>query len=103
MHPKHDMTAIIYDKRGRILSVGKNSYVKTHPMQAKFAKLANQDENRIFIHAEVSAIVKCKRIDKAHKIVIMRFMKDGTPANAAPCPTCQMAIESFGIKIIEHT
>ena len=37
MASKQDMTAIIYDRRGRVLSVGKNSYFKTHTLQAKHA------------------------------------------------------------------
>ncbi len=40
---------------------------------------------------------------KAHKIVVMRFDTQGNPKNAKPCPVCQNAIESVGIKIIEHT
>ena len=38
MTTKHKITAIIYDKKGRVLSIGQNSYIKTHPYQAKIAK-----------------------------------------------------------------
>ena len=31
----HSLTAIIKDKRGNVLAIGKNSYTKTHPYQAK--------------------------------------------------------------------
>lgn len=102
-HSKYDITAMIYDKKGHVLSVGKNSYVKTHPMQARFARESGQDEHKIFLHAEISAIIKCRHIEKAHKIVVIRFDKNGNPANAKPCPSCQSAITSFGIKHIEHT
>ncbi len=99
----HSLTAIIYDKRGNILSIGKNSYVRTHPLQAKFAKKAGL-EKKVFIHAEIDAIVKCKDLSKAYRIVVMRFHKNGLPASAKPCPICENAIsELTGIKVVEHT
>lgn len=96
------MTAIIYDKRGRVLSIGKNSYFKTHPYQAKCAEQVGLPHKQ-FLHAEIHAIVKCKQLYKAHKIVVTRFDKAGGEKNARPCPVCQSAIEAAGIKIIEHT
>jgi len=35
---RQNITAIVYDRKGRVLAVGKNSYTKTHPVQAKFAQ-----------------------------------------------------------------
>lgn len=102
MSKKHDLTAIIYDKRGKVLSIGKNNYVKTHPVQKKYAKKAGLPEKE-FLHAEVSAIIKCKDLSKAHKISIFRFNIDGSPALARPCPVCMSAIEAAGIKTIVHT
>lgn len=99
---RFDITAIIYDKRGKVLSIGKNSYVKTHPYQAKMAQKVGLPDKQ-FLHAEIHAIVRCKQLEKAHKIVIMRFDKGGCGKNAAPCPVCQSAIEAAGIKVIEHT
>ena len=102
MKKEFNLTAIIYDKRGRVLSIGKNSYCKSHPIQARFAKQANL-EHKIYLHAEVAAIVKCKDLSKAHKIVITRFGKSGQPRNACPCEACKLAIAHSGIKNIEHT
>lgn len=102
MEHKHNITAIIYDKRGRPLSIGKNSYHKTHPLQVKMAEKVGLPEKR-YLHGEIDAIVKCKDLSKAHKIVIMRYTKDGKPANAKPCAICQAAIALTPIKIIEHT
>lgn len=99
---KHDLTAIIYDKRGRVLSIGKNHYVKTHPMQKRIALTVGLPHKE-FLHAEISAIVKCKKLEKAYRIVIYRFNKDGTPALAKPCPICESAIKAAGIKHVEHT
>lgn len=99
---KFDITAIIYDKRGRVLSIGKNSYVKTHPYQKEHACKVGLPHKE-FLHAEIHAIVKCKQIEKAHRISIMRFDPNGNPRIAKPCLVCQSAIEAAGIKIVEHT
>lgn len=99
---RFDMTAIIYDKRGRALSVGKNSYVKTHPLQAKHACMVGLPDKQ-FLHAEIHAISRCKQLHRAHRIVVMRFDSVGKPKNAKPCPVCESAIKAAGIKIVEHT
>lgn len=103
MSKQVDITAIIYDKRGRVVSLGKNSFIKTHPQQAKFCNKAKEDPHKVYLHAEVAAIVKCRHLDKAHKIVVMRYNKNGEPVNCKPCPACQLAIAHAGIKRIEHT
>ena len=99
---RFSITAIIYDKRGQVLSMGKNSYVKTHPLQWQHAVRAGEP-HKVFLHAEVDAIVKCRDLTRAHKIVILRFREDGSPARAEPCKICQSAIMQSGIKIVEHT
>jgi tRNA(Arg) A34 adenosine deaminase TadA len=102
MSAKQIMTAIIYDKRGKVISVGQNSYVKTHPLQAMYAAKAGMPD-RQFLHAEIHAIVKCKDLTKAHKIFVSRWDRKGLPALAKPCPVCMSAIEAAGIEIVEHT
>lgn len=99
---KYSITAYLYDKKGNLLSVGKNSYVKTHPLQARYAQLAGEPYKQ-YIHAEIDAINKCLDINKAHKLVIFRYLEDGSPAIAKPCKTCQKAISFTKIKVIEHT
>lgn len=99
---RYNITAIIYDKRGRVLSVGKNSYIKTHPLQATHAIQAGEP-HKVFLHAEVHAISKIRDLSKAHSMRIFRFLEDGTPGSAKPCKVCQSAIKSAGIDIVEHT
>lgn len=99
---KQQITAIIYDRKGNVLSVGQNSYVKTHPLQAKHAEKVGEPYKQ-FLHAEIHAITKCRRLDRAHSIHIFRYSKDGDPVNAKPCPVCMSAIRATNIKIIEHT
>ena len=99
---KQNITAIIYDKRGRILSVGKNSYVKTHPLQAQLARKVGRI-HCIFLHAEIQAIIKCEAIEKAYRIVVTQYDNDNKPCLAKPCIICMEAISSVGIKVVEHT
>lgn len=99
---RYSITAYIYDRRGRVLSVGKNSYVKTHPLQAHHAQKCGEPYRR-FLHAEIHAISLCKDLTKAHRMEIFRFDSEGRPALAKPCKVCQSAIEAAGINHVEHT
>jgi deoxycytidylate deaminase len=96
------ITAVIYDKKGRVLSVGKNSYVKTHPQQARHARIVGLPE-KIFLHAEMDAIIRCRDLSRAHKITVARITRKGKYGNAKPCLVCQSAIKEAGIKQVEWT
>jgi len=98
---KQELKATIYDKRGRILSVAFNSYLKSHPKMAEFARRVGLDHKQ-YLHAEIAALIKCKR-GVPYKIKIERYDKRGNPKLAAPCPVCQLAIMESGIKFIEYT
>lgn len=99
---KHSISAIIYDKRNRIISMGQNSYVVSHPFMAKCSKAVGEPE-KIYLHAEVAALVRLKDWSKAYKMVITRYTKDGRPANAQPCRACQHALRLAGINKVVHT
>ena len=96
------LKATIYDKRGRAISVGENSYYKTHPLQVKMAKEAGR-EDAIYLHAEIAALVKLKDWSRAHRIKVERYSSKGDPLIAKPCEVCQVALDKAGIKIVEHT
>lgn len=100
MSKKHEITALAYDKRGKLLAVGRNSYVKTHPLQASYGRRTGRP-NAVYLHAELAALVKAGAA--VHKLVVLRYHKNGTPALAKPCPACELAIHEFGVKIVEHT
>jgi deoxycytidylate deaminase len=99
---QQQLTALIYNKRGRLLSVGQNSYVRTHPLQARAAREVGKPAS-IYLHAEIAALVRLKDWSKAHKLVVLRYTKDGQPAKANPCDICKRVIKLSGIKIIEST
>lgn len=97
---KQEITATIFDKRGRILAVGKNSYDQSHPRQAYYAAKVG-DPKKIYLHAEIAALIKCK--GNPYKIKIERYNKQGEPRLAKPCPICELAIKEAGISFVEYT
>ena len=101
MKARQFIQARCYNKRGQLLSVGFNSYTKTHPLQKWFAGLAGMD-NKQYLHAEVDAILRAKG-KPIYRIVVERFNGKRFPMLAKPCPICQEAIRAYGIKIVEHT
>lgn len=97
---RFNITALAYDKRGRLLSVGKNSYIRTHRLQAHYANLSGRPA-AIYLHAEIAALIKAR--GKVHKLVVTRYTADGEPANCAPCPACRLAIRDYGVQKVLHT
>lgn len=97
---RQNITAFCYDKRGKLLSVGRNSYTKTHTLQAKYGRMTGKP-NAIYLHAEIAALVKART--DVHKIVVVRYGSNGKLLLAKPCKACQMAIKDFGVKYIQHT
>jgi len=83
-------------RKGRIIAIGRNSYVKTHPMQARLAKKVG-NEKRVYLHAEISAIIKARGC--ADTLMVIRRTKTGLGL-AKPCPICQLAIEQANLKVI---
>jgi tRNA(Arg) A34 adenosine deaminase TadA len=102
MGRRHIITALIYDRKGKLLSIGQNSYTKTHPLQKKCAEAVGEP-TKIYLHAEIAALVRLSDWSAAHKIVVTRFNKLGKPVTAYPCKCCQHALTLAGIKEIEST
>lgn len=92
--------AVITDKKGRVLSTGYNRR-KTHPLQKYYADRVGRP-CKIHLHAEISALVKC-RSEEAHTIYVARVHVNDDVAPAIPCPICLAAIEESGIKKIVYT
>ena len=97
----YHVSAFVYDKRGRLLSTGQNSYVKTHPLQARVAADVGEP-HKVFLHSEVAALLKCDW-KKAYRILVTRYGKEGKPLLAKPCKVCHQIIGMTSIKIVEHT
>jgi deoxycytidylate deaminase len=99
---KYRLCAIITDKKDNILSIGYNSYIKTHPRQAYYAEKTG-NSHRIFLHAELDALVKIPYGLVPSSIFIARVSKNKKPLLAKPCEICLMAIQDAGIKNIYYT
>lgn len=101
----YNITAIIKDKRGRILSIGKNSYLKTHPIMLELSKLVGYHKNeKINLHAEIDAILKCNNLDKAHTMEIFNFSDRSDSYRASkPCEICMSAINKTKIRKLFYT
>lgn len=97
---KFELVATVFDRKGNILSKATNSYQKSHTIQARYAKRVGL-EDKIFLHAEIAALIKCRGIP--YKIKIERYSKKGEPLLAKPCPICELAIKEAGIHIVEYT
>lgn len=97
---KQHIEATVYNAKGHIIARATNSYTKTHPKQAKFAKLAG-NPLAVYLHAEIAALVKCR--EKPYRISVVRYMKDGTTGNAEPCAICKLAIKEAGINFVEYS
>ena len=100
--PRFNITATIFDKRGRIISIGYNSYTKTNPLQKEYACKCGLPKKE-FLHAEIDGLIKCRNRKKIpYKIKIERYDKEGNPKCSKPCKICEMAIKIAGIKVVEY-
>ncbi len=92
----YKLGSVITNKNYRIISTGFNNSLKTHPVQASYAKRSGKPDN-IYLHAEIHALVKCK--SKPYAIFIMRKTKNGSGISK-PCKICMLAIKESGIQKI---
>lgn len=100
----YSMTAYIKDKKGNILSFGKNSYIKTHPTMYRLGKKVGYLKGeRINLHAEIDAINKCRNIEKAHTIEVFNYSESKQQYLASkPCAICMLAISKTPVKVIKY-
>jgi len=94
---RQNIIAVAFDKRGRILATGYNSYSKTHPLQKMYAARSS-DPNRPFIHAELSALIKGSKRGKVHSLHVIRIRANGKHGLAKPCDICEKVIKAYNVK-----
>ncbi len=102
MRKRYNLVATCFDRKGKILGSGTNDYNRSHPLMKHFACKAGESDAKIWIHAELAAVLDSgrKNIDS---ILVQRFHNNGNPANAMPCPTCQEMLKAFGVRLIKYT
>ena len=94
--------AVVYKKR--ILSIGHNSRIKTHPIEMKF----QTRPGAIYLHAEKDAIIRAMNrfgdeILKECSLYVLRVFKNGEIGNSRPCESCQDFIKAVKIKHVYWT
>lgn len=94
------LVAFGLDNKNRIISIGYNSYTKTHPLQAKYATMMGVP-NKIYLHAEVSAIIGAN--EQICTIVVSRVNNHGRLLLARPCECCMQAIYDTNINKIVYS
>lgn len=99
---RYEVIATTFDKKGRVLGTGVNDYRKSHPLVKTCSIIAGESEQKDKLHAEFSAVLASGR-KTVHSILVQRFNNDGSLALAAPCPTCQVMLKSFGVRIVRYT
>ena len=98
---KYVIIATAFDKKGNTIAQATNSYRKTHPLQAYFARLAGLP-HKIYLHAEIACILAAQT-QKIHKLIVIRRSSQGGYASAKPCPICMRAIRAFQIPTIIYS
>ena len=94
-HKQHKLAALVFDKRGKLISYGYNK-LHTHPKQLELSLNTYKNRYHSFLHAEISALVKCRK--EPHFIVVARVRKNGKFALSKPCEMCMSAIIESGVK-----
>ena len=96
------LAAICVDRKGKVLGRGVNSYTRTHPLQKHFAIMAALPEEKMFLHAELQAVLR-SRDKEIHTIYVARVLKDDTISLAKPCKACSQMLKSFGVQKVVYT
>mgnify|MGYP000104789546 CR=1 FL=1 len=88
--------AMFTDKRSNVLCVAGNTYVKTHPQQARWAERRGSPDKQC-LHAEIRAAIMLAKMGKASKakyLYIAAVSEAGNVLLAKPCAVCQMMLET---------
>lgn len=99
---RYSILAKCYDKRGRLLSASLNEYFRSHPLQKYFSEKAGESSCKIYLHAELRALLLA-RDRKVYKLTVERYDALGQPALCKPCRACQEAIKAFDVPVVEYT
>ncbi len=88
------------DNHNNIISLGKNSYQKTHPLQKRLAKKCGNG-NRSYLHAEIASLVKNRQ--KPFSIIVIRMTIKGIVRMARPCNICTLALREAQVRYMYYS
>ena len=89
---KIPMGAVTISPNRKILSVSSNR-MKTHPLQEQF----KPRESAIWLHAEISALVRNKFSNENCELLVARWRRDNKLGYSRPCCGCARAMLDAGI------
>jgi len=93
--------AMTLDNKGRILSIGFNSYTKSHPLMYTNRYF---DGHKIYLHAEVDALVKARNKGvTARYMIIARIGAKGDLKLAKPCIRCMYQLALSELDSVYYT
>lgn len=84
----------------RVVSSGTNM-MKTHPVQAEYAKKTG-NSRRIYLHSELRTLIRAKK--PGDTMYVARVSKNGDSLRMAkPCELCQYALEDQNVETVFYT
>lgn len=86
--------------RKMIVSVGRNSYSKSHPTQAKWANKVGETKKNC-LHAELHCMIRAR--SKIDSLFVFRLNKQGKWLQSKPCKICTAAILATKILNVYHS
>jgi deoxycytidylate deaminase len=94
-----------------VISASSNIQNKSHPIQKHYNAYRlryNIDNFRHALHAEISALIRAKKIVRPEmlskmRVYVYRVMNDGRMGMSRPCCACLAMIKDLGIKHIYYT
>lgn len=90
---QHKVGAVVF--KGSTVQGSGYNLRRTHPISVHY----NQDELMPYPHAEVRALLSCKRLDLSKSsLVVVRRLKDGSFGTSKPCVGCMRAITKSGLR-----
>lgn len=104
MRKRYSIKATALDSKGKVIATGFNDYNKSNPAMKRYAELAGESDQKIYLHAEAKVLLECKRLrKKCYALVVERYDSEGKPKLALPCPSCQVGIKLAGVKLVRFT
>jgi deoxycytidylate deaminase len=94
-HPFH-VVALLW--RGKTLVRVATNSTKTHPKYRRVYPTSGKEGAHL--HAEMALLTWARPGDR---VDVIRFLANGTPTMARPCPFCQRHLRAAGISCIRYT
>lgn len=83
--------SIMVDRNFKVLSESENKPLKSHPVQAKWAKMINR-ERKIYLHSEMRTMINNNEKGSEKYLFVARVGVNGEIRMARPCEICSAAI-----------